>query len=197
MILNLPYTIVFGIWKSMNFSCPIIAGDDYSWHQDFEAPIPTKAALLFRSAAKKVERLEAVPVPEVDHPGRFEFNLIGAQSGLLEPGNHTITLLTWDDQNRRTTGDCSWQILVKPDPEADPCKTFSEKMLERLRAHLLDRAQNGFQESTSIEGDSLAKAPTDVIQDLISRYERRVNAQRRIERRKAGQRNPKTIYPAL
>lgn len=148
----------------------LVAGDTYHW-KDTPEDIDdvTDYDVVFRS----MEDTDlSFTVTGTDRGTYFEFQLAGVTTAALDAADFSITKVITESGGRKS--ETAGKLLLLPNPENDPTKSYNQRMVDLLEAHLEGRLPEGL-ESHSIGGVAIQKLSFLDAQQLLSEYRSRLD----------------------
>lgn len=151
----------------------LVAGDVYHWSE-----VPANLAdvssyvITFRSISDSSVDFS---VTGTDETTRFKFELEGATTTALDGDEFTVTHLITYSWGRETSS--GGKMILLDNPTADPTKSYNQRMVDLLEAHIEGRLPEGL-ESHTIGGVPINKISLLDAQTLLSDYKARLNAER-------------------
>ena len=155
------------------------AGDVYEWHTTpDEIDDVTAYQLTFRSVA---DTDVTFSVTGSDQTTYYQFQLSSSTTQYLPAGEYKVTEVITYTWGRESEENGTLQLL--PNPELDPDKSFNQRMVNLLKAHLEGRAPDGI-ESHTIGGVPINKIPLTEAHSLLVKYEARLKQENGLKRKK-------------
>ncbi|HAF39989.1 MAG TPA: hypothetical protein DCG72_13455 [Gammaproteobacteria bacterium] len=166
----------------------VTAGDVYQW-TDTPTDIDDVSAysVLFRSVD---DSNVSFSVSGTDDTTVFSFSLAGSDTEFLDGGDFVITKIITYSWGRET--ESAGVLTLLNNPLADPTKSFNQRMVDLLQAHLEGRIPQGL-ESHTVGGLPINKIPIPEASRLLYEYERRLAAEVAADRSKRGLASGNTV----
>jgi hypothetical protein len=151
----------------------LVAGDVYHW-QEVPANIADVSSyvITFRSISDSSVDFS---VTGADETTQFKFELDGATTSALDGDEFAVTHLITYSWGRETSTD--GKLILLDNPTADPTKSYNQRMVDLLEAHIEGRLPEGL-ESHTIGGVPINKVSFLDAQTLLSDYRARLEAER-------------------
>ena len=159
----------------------LTAGDAFIWRESPDSGAEVTAySFIFRSIADSDNEFT---VTGVDEGETFLFTMDGIETASFDGGDFAITeLVTRGADGRCVTNRGTLELF--DNPVNDPTKSFNQRIVELLEAHLEGRLPEGL-ESSDIGGVSIEKIPISEASQLVEKYRSKVKREQDQARVKA------------
>lgn len=158
----------------------LIAGDVYHWRETPDDIGDVSSMVYYFRSVDDSD--VSFSVTGSDETTSFKFELSGATTASLDAAEFTVTKLvtyTWG----RETDNTGPPLQLFANPTADPTKSFNQRIVDLLEAHLEGRVPQGL-ESHTIGRVPINKIPLSEAAALLDRYKAKLEVERNAARKR-------------